>query len=81
MRWGTGYDTVEHSFVNIVATPKGGTHVQGFERGLLRAFLNGLDGTRLLKAGEDIVKDDVLEEMFSGFSMANVLTAFAHKRI
>lgn len=63
VRWGTGYDTVERSFVNIVATPKGGTHVQGFERGLLRAFLNGLDGTRLLKAGEDIVKDDVLEGM------------------
>jgi DNA gyrase subunit B len=63
VRWGTGYDTVERSFVNIVATPKGGTHVNGFERGLLRAFLSGLDGTRLLKSGDDIVKDDVLEGM------------------
>ncbi len=63
VRWGTGYETVERSFVNIVATPKGGTHLQGFERGLLKAFLSGLDGTRLLKSGDDIVKDDVLEGM------------------
>ncbi len=32
-------------------------------RGLLKAFLNGLDGTRLLKSGDEIVKDDVLEGM------------------
>ncbi len=61
VRWGTGYDTTEVSFVNIISTPKGGTHVGGFERGLLRAFAKALDGTRLLKAGEEIVKDDVLE--------------------
>ena len=61
VRWGTGYDTLERSFVNIVATPKGGTHVQGFERGLLKAFLSGLEGTRLLKSGDEIIKDDILE--------------------
>ncbi|MGC3993539.1 MAG: DNA topoisomerase IV subunit B [Propionicimonas sp.] len=61
LRWGTGYDTQVQSFVNIIATPKGGTHVQGFERGLVRAFSRGLDGTRLLKAGEEVVKDDALE--------------------
>ncbi len=27
LRWGTGYDTTIRSFVNIIATPKGGTHV------------------------------------------------------
>ena len=32
VRWGTGYDTTSPSFVNIIATPKGGTHVAGFER-------------------------------------------------
>ncbi len=63
VRWGTGYEKVERSFVNIVATPKGGTHVQGFERGLLKAFLSGLDGTRLVKSGDEIIKDDVLEGM------------------
>ncbi|MBI5028577.1 MAG: DNA topoisomerase IV subunit B, partial [Actinobacteria bacterium] len=61
LRWGTGYDTQVQSFVNIISTPKGGTHVAGFERGLTRAFLRGLDGTRLLKAGEEITKDDALE--------------------
>ena len=61
LRWGTGYDTTVRSFVNIIATPKGGTHVQGFEQGLLRAFSAGLEGTRILKSSEEIVKDDVLE--------------------
>ncbi len=61
LRWGTGYDTVVRSFVNIIATPKGGTHVSGFERGLTKAFVKSLDGTRLLKSGEEVVKDDCLE--------------------
>ena len=61
LRWANGYDSQVVSFVNIIATPKGGTHVTGFERGLTRAFLRGLDGTRLLKAGEEITKEDVLE--------------------
>ncbi len=61
VRWGTGYDASVVSFVNIIATPKGGTHVSGFERGLTRAFARALDGTRLLKAGEEVIKDDVLE--------------------
>ena len=60
-RWGTGYDTQVRSFVNIIATPKGGTHVSGFERGVVRAFTKSLDGTRLLKNGDEIVKDDCLE--------------------
>lgn len=62
VRWGTGYDSVLRSFVNIIATPKGGTHVSGFERGLTKAFVKSFEGTRgLLKAGEEIVKDDCLE--------------------
>ncbi len=61
LRWGTGYDTVTQSFVNIIATPKGGTHQQGFERGLVKAFLRGLDGTRIMKSGEELLKDDIIE--------------------
>ncbi len=63
LRWGAGYDTTVQSFVNIIATPKGGTHVQGFERGLVRAFAKALEGTRLLKAGDEVLKDDVIEGM------------------
>ena len=35
VEWGNGYDTVTWSFVNVIATPKGGTHVAGFERALV----------------------------------------------
>ncbi len=62
LRWGTGYDTVVRSFVNIIATPKGGTHVAGFERALTKTFNEQLRAARVLRAGEDdVVKDDVLE--------------------
>ncbi len=63
LRWGTGYDTEVRSFVNVIATPKGGTHVSGFERALTKTLGDAAKGTRgLLKAGEaDLLKDDVLE--------------------
>jgi len=61
VRWGTGYDTTVRSYVNIIATPKGGTHVAGFERALTRSVTAALAPTRLLKTGEEVVKDDVLE--------------------
>jgi DNA gyrase subunit B len=65
VRWGDGYETELRSFVNIVATPKGGTHVAGFERALPKVFTSALTGTRLLKSGEELIKDDVLEGMTS----------------
>ncbi len=62
LRWGTGYDTELRSFVNVIATPKGGTHVQGFERAMTRTLNESLRQSRLLKAGDpDVIKDDVLE--------------------
>ncbi|MFE0172461.1 type IIA DNA topoisomerase subunit B [Streptomyces sp. NPDC059002] len=62
LRWGTGYDTTLKSFVNIIATPKGGTHVTGFERSLTRTVNEVLRSQKLLRVAEDdVVKDDVLE--------------------
>ncbi len=62
LRWGTGYDTTVRSFVNIIATPKGGTHVAGFERALTKTVNEQLRAARVLRASEDdVVKDDVLE--------------------
>jgi len=62
LRWGTGYDTVVRSFVNIIATPKGGTHVSGFERAMTKTLNEQLRAARVLRASEDdVVKDDVLE--------------------
>ncbi len=62
LRWGSGYDTLTRSFVNIIATPKGGTHLSGFESGLLRFFRKQVeDNARKLKAGSDRPdKDDVM---------------------
>jgi DNA gyrase subunit B len=52
VRWGNRLrHRVLRSFVNIIATPKGGTHVTGFERALTRTFNERLDaGTKALKA-------------------------------
>ncbi|MFI9773111.1 type IIA DNA topoisomerase subunit B [Streptomyces sp. NBC_01003] len=62
MRWGTGYDTTLRSFVNIIATPKGGTHVSGFERSLTKTMNEVLRSQKLLRVAEDdVVKDDALE--------------------
>ncbi len=62
VRWGQGYDTRMQSFVNIIATPKGGTHVTGFEQSLLKVFRKQLEvNSRRLKVGSDKPdKDDVL---------------------
>ncbi|WP_199550573.1 type IIA DNA topoisomerase subunit B [Streptomyces sp. N35] len=62
LRWGTGYDTTVKSFVNIIATPKGGTHITGFERSLTKTVNEVLRSAKLLRVAEDdIVKDDALE--------------------
>ena len=62
LRWGTGYDTTTRSFVNIIATPKGGTHQQGFEQELTKQLRAEVDkNARRLKVGNDkLEKDDVL---------------------
>jgi DNA gyrase subunit B len=62
LRWGQGYDTRLQSFVNIIATPKGGTHVAGFEQALLKVFRKQLEvNSRRLKVGSDKPeKDDVM---------------------
>lgn len=62
LRWGTGYDTTLRSFVNIIATPKGGTHVTGFERSLAKTVNEALRAGKLLRVAEDdITKDDATE--------------------
>ena len=62
VRWGTGYDAEVKSYVNIIATPKGGTHIQGFEQSLLKTLRAQIESNaRKLKVGNDkIEKEDVL---------------------
>jgi DNA gyrase subunit B len=62
IKWGNGYETTIRSFVNIIATPKGGTHVQGFERALTKTFNEFLRAKGVLKKNEqDVIKDDIVE--------------------
>ncbi|MGN6252622.1 MAG: DNA gyrase/topoisomerase IV subunit B [Marmoricola sp.] len=62
VRWDTGYDTEVRSFVNVIATPKGGTHVAGFDAALTRTFNDAMRAAKVLKVNDaDVVKDDVLE--------------------
>ena len=65
VQWGTGYDTVARSFVNIIQTPKGGTHQQGFEQGLVKTLRAEIEKNgRKLKVGKDKVeKDDIFAGM------------------
>jgi DNA gyrase subunit B len=62
LRWDSGYETATRSFVNVIATPKGGTHVSGFERALVRTLNEQLRAARLLRNGDEpVIKEDVLE--------------------
>ncbi|HEY9393445.1 MAG TPA: DNA topoisomerase IV subunit B [Nocardioides sp.] len=66
VRWGSGYDTEIRSFVNVIATPKGGTHVSGFENALTKTFNDAMRATKVLKVNDkDIVKEDILEGLTS----------------
>jgi DNA gyrase subunit B len=62
MQWGNGYEATISSFVNIISTPKGGTHVAGFEKAITKAVNDALRATKTLKNNEaDVIKDDVQE--------------------
>lgn len=66
LRWGTGYETEVRSFVNIISTPKGGTHLAGFEQALLKTLRRQVElNSRRLKVStkdtsERLEKDDVM---------------------
>jgi DNA gyrase subunit B len=62
LRWGTGYDTEIRSYVNVIATPKGGTHVAGFDAALTKTFNDAMRAGRVLKVNDaDVIKEDILE--------------------
>jgi DNA gyrase subunit B len=70
LRWDSGYDATTRSFVNVIATPKGGTHVVGFERALVKTLNEQLRAARMLKAGdESVIKEDVLEGLTAVISV------------
>jgi DNA gyrase subunit B len=61
-RWGNGYDYNLGSYVNVVNTPNGGSHVRGFERSILKIVNEQARAKRVLKAAdEDVIIKDVVE--------------------
>jgi DNA gyrase subunit B len=70
VQWGTGYESLVRSFVNVIATPHGGTHVTGFERAMVRTLNDQLRAARLLKNGDEpVTKEDVLEGLVAVVSV------------
>jgi DNA gyrase subunit B len=70
VQWGSGYDSVVRSFVNVIATPHGGTHVTGFERAMVRTLNDQLRTARLLKNGDEpVTKEDTLEGLVAVISV------------
>jgi DNA gyrase subunit B len=70
VQWGSGYDSVVRSFVNVIATPHGGTHVTGFERAMVRTLNDQLRAARLLKNGDEpVTKEDAFEGLVAVVSV------------
>ncbi|WP_235534903.1 DNA gyrase/topoisomerase IV subunit B [Nocardioides sp. Soil777] len=64
LRWSNTYDTQVRSYVNVIATPKGGTHLSGFEQAITATFNDVMRSSKVLKVNDDnVIKDDVLEGM------------------
>jgi DNA gyrase subunit B len=62
LAWADRFDRDVNGYVNVVATPAGGTHVAGFERAVVRVVQQAVAGTNLLKGNEEApTKDDVME--------------------
>ncbi len=66
MRWTNGYDTTMRSFVNVVETPGGGTHVDGYLLGMTKQIRKAIeDNARKLKvnlkdSNMKVERDDIL---------------------
>lgn len=72
MRWGTGYETDVRSFVNIISTNKGGSHLSGFEQGILKSFRTTIESNarRLKATGLKLEKDDILTGLTAAISVS-----------
>ena len=72
MRWGTGYETDVRSFVNIISTGKGGSHLSGFEQGILKSFRSAIEANarRLKATGLKLEKDDILTGLTAAISVS-----------
>ena len=56
-----GGDLVQESYVNLIPTPQGGTHVNGLRTGLLEAIREFCEFRNLLPRGTKLAPDDIWE--------------------
>ncbi|RUO76919.1 DNA topoisomerase IV subunit B [Idiomarina tyrosinivorans] len=56
-----GGESVEESYVNLIPTPQGGTHVNGLRQGLLEAMREFCEFRNLLPRGVKLTPDDIWE--------------------
>ncbi len=54
-----GGDTITESYVNLIETPQGGTHVNGFRSGLLASIREFCDFRKLLPRGVKLSPEDI----------------------
>ena len=54
-----GGEVITESYVNLIPTPQGGTHVNGFRSGMLAALREFCDIRKLLPRGVKLVPDDI----------------------
>jgi topoisomerase IV subunit B len=57
-----GGDLLTESYVNLVPTPSGGTHVNGFRTGLLESIREFCEFRKLLPRGIKLTPDDIWEQ-------------------
>ena len=56
-----GGETITESYVNLIPTPQGGTHVNGFRSGLLAAIREFCEFRKLIPRGIKLAPDDIWE--------------------
>jgi DNA gyrase subunit B len=62
LRWTGGYETDIRSFVNIISTPKGGTHLTGFQRAMNRTLNDTLKATKTVRPAEESATGEDINE-------------------
>jgi topoisomerase IV subunit B len=57
-----GGDTISESYVNLIPTPLGGTHVNGFRAGLLASIREFCEFRKLIPRGIKLAPDDIWDK-------------------
>ena len=67
--------SLRESYVNLIPTPQGGTHVNGFRQGLSEALREFCEFRNLLPRGIKLHAEDIWEQLRSYYFGQNARTA------